>query len=128
MGRVPVIVTLHSLDEEALVRILREPKNALIKQFVKLLEMDGVTLEFEEEAVRAIAKVAMERNTGARGLRAILENIMLEIMFQVPSRADVKKCIITKDTVKNSTTPILILSDSQSKKLPAPKQKKESVS
>ena len=128
VGRVPVIVTLHSLDEQALVQILREPKNALIKQFVKLLEMDGVQLEFEEEAIRAIAKLAMERNTGARGLRAILETIMLDIMFDVPSRGDVKKCIITKDTIKNNSMPILILSDSQSKKLAAPKQKKESVS
>lgn len=128
VGRVPVIVTLHSLDEEALVQILREPKNALIKQFVKLLDMDGVQLEFEDEAVRAIAKLAMERNTGARGLRAILESIMLDIMFDVPSRGDVKKCIITKDTIKNNSTPILILSDSQNKKLAAPKQKKESAS
>jgi ATP-dependent Clp protease ATP-binding subunit ClpX len=128
VGRVPVIVTLHSLDEEALVKILREPKNALVKQFIKLLEIDGVTLEFEDEAVRAIAKLAMERNTGARGLRAILESIMLDIMFDVPSRGDVKKCIITKDTIKNNSTPILILSDSSNKKLAAPKQKKESAS
>jgi ATP-dependent Clp protease ATP-binding subunit ClpX len=128
VGRVPVIVTLHSLDEEALVKILREPKNALVKQFVKLLDMDGVQLEFEEEAVRSIAKLAMERNTGARGLRAILESIMLDIMFDVPSRGDVKKCIITKDTIKNNSMPILILSDSPSKKLAPPKQKKESVS
>ncbi len=126
VGRVPVIVTLHSLDEEALVKILREPKNALIKQFVKLLDMDGVQLEFEEDAVRAIAKLAMERNTGARGLRAILESIMLDIMFDVPSRGDVKKCIITKDTIKNNSTPILILSEN--KKLAAAKQKKESAS
>jgi len=128
VGRVPVIVTLHSLDEDALVKILREPKNALVKQFIKLLEIDGVALEFEDEAVRAIAKLAMERNTGARGLRAILESIMLDIMFDVPSRGDVKKCIITKDTIKNSSTPILILSDSSNKKLAAPKQKKESAS
>ena len=128
VGRVPVIVTLHSLDEDALVKILREPKNALIKQFVKLLDMDGVQLEFEEEAVRGIAKLAMERNTGARGLRAILESIMLDIMFDVPSRGDVKKCIITKDTVKNSSMPILILSDAPSKKIAPPKQKKESAS
>ncbi len=129
VGRVPVIVTLHSLDEEALVKILREPKNALIKQFIKLLDMDGVQLEFEEEAIRAIAKLAMERNTGARGLRAILESIMLDIMFDVPSRGDVKKCIITKDTIKNNSMPILILSDTPNKKLPPPKQqKKESAS
>ena len=130
VGRVPVIVTLHSLDEEALVKILTQPKNALVKQFTKLLELDGVQLEFEPDALEAIAKLAIERKTGARGLRAILEKIMLEVMYDVPSRGDVEKCIITKDSVKNSTTPILMLSESKAKKasVPVKKQKNESAS
>lgn len=130
VGRVPVVVTLNSLDEEALVQILKEPKNALVKQYQKLLEMDGVTLEFEEEALRLIAKKAIERKTGARGLRAILEGIMLNVMYDVPSRNDVEKCIITKDTVINNSDPILILSEGQKgrKGVKRSKEKKESVS
>ena len=85
VGRVPVIVTLNALDEEALVKILTEPKNALIKQYQKLLEMDGVNLEFEEEALKLIASKAIERKTGARGLRAILEEMLLNVMYDIPS-------------------------------------------
>ncbi|MFY9175944.1 MAG: ATP-dependent Clp protease ATP-binding subunit ClpX [Caldicoprobacterales bacterium] len=130
VGRVPVIVTLNSLDEEALIKILKEPKNALVKQYQKLLEMDGVTLEFEEEALRLIAHKAIERKTGARGLRAILEEIMLNVMYEIPSRDDVEKCIITRDTVENYSDPILILSEGQKgrKGMKKTKEKRESVS
>ncbi len=128
VGRVPIIVTLHQLDEMALVSILTQPKNALVKQFTKLLEMDGVQLEFEDDALNEIAKLAIERKTGARGLRAILEGIMLEVMYEVPSRSDVKKCVITKDTVRNAKVPMLILGEKESVKQKAlPKAKKESL-
>lgn len=116
VGRVPIIVTLHSLDEEALVDILTEPKNALVKQFSKMFELDGVHLEFEPEALKTIAKLAIERKTGARGLRAIIEDIMLNTMFEIPSRNDVEKCIITRDAILNRTDPILILSEQQKQK------------
>ncbi|QUL99171.1 MAG: ATP-dependent Clp protease ATP-binding subunit ClpX [Candidatus Fermentithermobacillus carboniphilus] len=116
VGRVPIIVTLDALSEDDLVRILVEPKNALIKQYQKMFAMDGVTLEFEEDAIRAIAKEAIRRNTGARGLRAVLEDRMLEIMYDLPSRGDVTKCIITKDVVLNSASPILITTDRKHKR------------
>lgn len=127
VGRVPIIVTLHQLDEKALVNILTEPKNALVKQFSKLLEMDGVQLEFEDDALNEIAKLAIERKTGARGLRAILESIMLDVMYEVPSRTDVKKCVITKDTVRNAKVPMLILGDKEGKQKSLPKAKKENL-
>ena len=127
VGRVPIIVTLHQLEEDALVSILTQPKNALVKQFSKLLEMDGVTLEFEDEALAEIAKLAIERKTGARGLRAILEAIMLDVMYEIPSRCDVKKCVITKDTVRNAKVPMLILGEKESKQKALPKAKKESL-
>jgi len=107
IGRLPVIATLEPLDEAALVRILTEPKNALVKQYQKLLEMDNVKLEFDQDALEAIAKEAMKRNTGARGLRAIIESIMLDVMFEVPSRDDVTVCRITKDVVLNRIAPEL---------------------
>lgn len=113
VGRLPVIATLEPLDEEALVRILTEPKNALVKQYKKLMEMDGVELEFEEEALQAIAKEAIKRNTGARGLRSIIEAIMLDVMFDVPSRNDIKKCIVTKEVVENKSAPILITTEGE---------------
>ncbi|MDD3839586.1 MAG: ATP-dependent Clp protease ATP-binding subunit ClpX [Clostridia bacterium] len=125
VGRVPVIVTLEALDENALVKILKEPKNALVKQYEKLMKMDGVDLEFEDEALDLIAKKAIERKTGARGLRAILEEIMLNVMYDVPSRDDVEKCIITKDTILNKSEPILILCDG--KKTSKKKNKHESA-
>lgn len=93
IGRIPVVATLDLLDEDALVSILKEPKNSLVKQFQKLFELDGVELEFEDAALRAIAKKAIERNTGARGLRSIVENIMMDIMYEIPSRDDIKKII-----------------------------------
>ena len=103
VGRIPVIVSLDSLDEAALVRILTEPKNALVKQYQKLVGMDGAELVFEDGAVKAIAKLAIERNTGARGLRAIIEDIMTDIMYDVPSRDDVTKVIITEDVVNKKS-------------------------
>lgn len=130
VGRLPVIVTLHELNEEALLQILKEPRNALVKQYQKLFEMDGVVLEIEDEALRIVARQAIERKTGARGLRAILEDIMLNVMYDIPSRDDIEKCIITKDTIQNHTEPILIISDGQKPRKPAKKQKekRESVS
>ena len=109
VGRIPVVVTLSGLNEEALVRILQEPKNALLKQYKKLFQYDGVELEFEAEAIQEIARQALGRNTGARGLRAILEEIMLDVMFDIPSRSDVSRCIITLDNVVNKTAPEVIL-------------------
>lgn len=111
VGRLPVMVTLEELDEESLVQILTEPKNALVKQYKELLAMDGVDLEFEEDALKLIAKKAIERKTGARGLRSIIEETMLDIMYEIPSRDDIEKCIITKETVENRVEPTLVLSD-----------------
>ncbi len=108
IGRVPINVTLDGLDEEALIRILREPKNALLKQYWKMLKMDGVELEFDDDAVEAIAKKAIERKTGARGLRAILEDLMMDIMYEVPSEQDAVKCIVHKDCVTEGARPELI--------------------
>ena len=107
VGRLPIVVTLDQLDEDALTRILTEPKNALCKQYVKLLDMDGIELTFEDEAVRAIAKMAIERRCGARGLRAIIENTMIDTMFELPSEEDVTACIITADAVNGKAKPIL---------------------
>lgn len=111
VGRLPVIVTLDALDEEALVRILTEPKNALVKQYEKLLELDGVSLEFKEDALAAIAEEAIRRNTGARGLRAIVEEMMLNVMYDLPSRTDVTKCVVTKDVVLKKEEPFLVTAD-----------------
>jgi len=108
VGRVPIIVTLDALDEAALVRILTEPKNALVRQYQKLFDMDGVSLEFTDDALKAIAEEAMRRNTGARGLRAIVEDIMLDVMYEIPSRADVTKCVVTKDVVQKKEKPLLV--------------------
>ena len=113
IGRIPVVATLELLDENALMRILQEPKNALVKQYKKLLELDDVGLEFEEDALRAIAKKAIERNTGARGLRSIVENVMMESMYEVPSREDVKKVIVTKEAVSEGAQPNLVLKDQE---------------
>ena len=107
IGRLPMIVSLRELTEEALVRIMREPKNSLIHQYQELFRMDGVELEIEDDAVNAIANKAIELHTGARGLRGIFEKMMTDIMFELPSRDDVTKCIITKDTVENGAEPVL---------------------
>lgn len=107
IGRLPMIVSLRELTEEALVRIMREPKNSLIRQYQELFRMDGVELEIEDDAVNAIANKAIELHTGARGLQGIFEKMMTDIMFELPSRDDVTKCIITKDTVENGAEPVL---------------------
>ena len=107
IGRLPVIVALHPLKEEALIRILSEPKNALIRQYQKLLGMDNVELVFEEKAVRAIAKKAIDRNTGARGLRAIIEKIMTKVMYEIPGMKDVVRCTVTENTVLKGEPPLL---------------------
>lgn len=123
VGRLPVTVTLDSLDEDALVQILTTPKNALVKQYQKLLEIDGVQLEFKEEALRAVAHAALKRKTGARGLRSIIEEVMCNVMYDVPSRTDVSKCIVTKECIQNKDEPILVTSGERSK----PKKKEESA-
>jgi ATP-dependent Clp protease ATP-binding subunit ClpX len=115
VGRVPIIVTLEALDLNALVRILVEPKNALVKQYKKLFELDGVGLEFMDDAMQAIADEALRRNTGARGLRAIIEDIMLDVMYEVPSRIDVTKVVITKDIVEKKEKPLLVTVDARRK-------------
>lgn len=107
IGRLPIMAALEKLTESDLVRILTEPKNALVKQYQKLLELDGVTLEFEEAALEGIAKKAIERNTGARGLRSIIENVMLDIMYEIPSRDEITKVIITKDIIEGQGKPLL---------------------
>lgn len=116
VGRIPVIATLDQLDAEAFVRILKEPRNALIKQYQKIFELDGVTLEFKDNCLQAIAEEAMKRNTGARGLRAILEETLLDVMFELPSRDDVDRCVITKEVVLNGETPMLGTRDKRKKK------------
>lgn len=116
VGRVPVTVTLDMLDEDALVRILQEPKNALIKQYKKLFELDNVELEIEEDAARIIAKQTLERKTGARGLRAIMEKIMMDVMYEIPSEDNVEKCIITKKAVEGTEEPQLIYREAVPKK------------
>ena len=116
VGRIPVIATLDQLDAEAFVRILKEPRNALIKQYQKIFELDGVTLEFKDNCLQAIAEEAMKRNTGARGLRAILEETLLDVMFELPSRDDVDRCVITKEVVLNGETPMLATRDKRKKK------------
>ena len=108
VGRLPVLVALDELNEEAMVKILTEPKNALVKQYQKLLQLDGVELEFEEEALREIAQTAMRKNTGARGLRAIMENVMEDIMFDMPDEENVKKCIVTKAAVLGEEMPVIV--------------------
>ncbi len=132
VGRIPVVVTLHPLDREALVTILREPKNALVKQYQKLFELDNVLLEFEDDAVDAIADKAIERNTGARGLRAIVEEALTDVMYDIPSRTDVEKCIITSAAVNKEEEPNLVINENRKpiKKLPTRKMKlkKESAS
>ena len=109
VGRLPIITTLKELDKEALIRILTEPKNSLVKQYKKLLKYDNVDLEFSAEALDAIVNKAMERKTGARGLRSIVEEIMRDIMFEIPSNNKIEKCIITKETVENNEPPKLII-------------------
>jgi len=112
IGRVPVTVTLDLLDEDALMRILTEPKSAICKQYKKLFELDGVELEFEEEALRAIARETMDRKTGARGLRSIIERSVTDLMYEVPSNDEISKCVVTKETVEGTGEPEIVYSDS----------------
>lgn len=126
VGRLPIVVTLDQLDKKALVDILTKPRNALVKQYKKLFEIDGVVLEVENEALEAIADRAIERKIGARGLRAIMEDIMLDVMYDIPSVDNVEKCIITKENVINNQQPVLIYGE-QRKALPAVKRKKREV-
>ena len=125
IGRLPVMVTLDELSKEALVRIIKEPKNAILKQYRKLFMLDGVELEIEDDAIVRVAEKAIERKTGARGLRSILEHIMTDIMFEIPSRTDIKKCIITQGTIDHNTGPALVLTDT---KQIEKKQKEETAS
>jgi ATP-dependent Clp protease ATP-binding subunit ClpX len=113
VGRIPVIVALDGLDKDALVRIIKEPRNALVKQYAKLFGLDGIELIFDDGAIGAIAELAVERNTGARGLRAIFESVMMELMFEMPSRTDVASVTITEDFIKkNASSPIITLKES----------------
>lgn len=116
VGRLPVTVTLDALDEAALIRILVEPKNALIKQYQKFMELDNVQLEFKDDALHAIADEALKRNTGARGLRSIIEGIMRNVMYDVPSRTDIAKCIVTKEVVTSKEEPMLVTVERKNKK------------
>jgi ATP-dependent Clp protease ATP-binding subunit ClpX len=111
IGRLPVIATLEELDEKTLVEILTKPRNALVKQYSKLFEYDDVILEFEPDALDAVAREAIKRNTGARGLRAILEQAMLEVMYELPTKGNVKKCIVTKNVVLLGERPVIVLTD-----------------
>jgi len=108
VGRLPVVATLHELTEEELVNIMLEPKNALVKQYQKLFGMENVTLRFTEGALQAVAREAMKRNSGARGLRSILENIMLDIMYEIPSQPDIRECVISDEVVANRDSPLLL--------------------
>jgi ATP-dependent Clp protease ATP-binding subunit ClpX len=116
IGRLPLIASVNKLDQAALVQILTEPRNALIKQYQKLFELDGVELEFTEDAIKAIADNAMERGTGARGLRAIIEEVLLHVMYDVPSRGDVAKVIVTREVVMDDVAPTLVPRESEAKK------------
>ena len=113
IGRLPINVALDLLEEEALERILVEPKNAITKQYKKLLELDGVKLSFDDEAIKAVAKLSFERKTGARGLRAIMEDVMTDVMYEVPSEDDIKECVITKEAVLDKESPKLIMDDDE---------------
>ena len=116
VGRVPVNVSLEGLDKEALIRILEEPKNALIKQYQCLFGMDNVKLTFEKDAIEAIANQALERKTGARGLRSIVENIMMDVMYRIPSDPSIESCVITKGAVEGTSEPLVVHRDTGAKK------------
>ena len=116
VGRLPIVVALDALDDKALVRILNEPKNSLVKQFQKLFEMDAIDLSFEPEALELIAQLAIKRNTGARGLRAIIETLLLDLMYDLPSRTDVKRCVVTRKMVEEKGEPIMVTTAETRKK------------
>jgi len=113
VGRLPVIATLTDLDEDALISILTEPKNALVKQYQKLFEMEGVQLKFSDDALKAVAKKAIERKTGARGLRAILEGSLLDLMYDIPGKDNVEEVIINADVIDNGAAPVVVYSDAK---------------
>ena len=125
IGRLPIIATLQDLDKDALVKILVEPKNSLVRQYKKLFELDGVELIFEKEALEAIVDKAVERKTGARGLRSIIEEIMRDIMFDIPSNPNIEKCIVTKETVLEGKEPQIILNEKKELKKPIIKKKRQ---
>lgn len=108
IGRLPVLTSVHNLDREALLQILIEPRNALVKQYQRLFELDGVELDFEREALEAIADQAILRQTGARGLRAIMEEVLMSVMYEVPSRKDVARVVITAEVVRSNVNPTLV--------------------
>jgi ATP-dependent Clp protease ATP-binding subunit ClpX len=116
VGRLPVTVPLDSLDEEALVRILQEPKNALVKQYDKMFELEGIGLTFEPAAISAIAKGALARGTGARGLRSIIETVMRDVMFEIPSRRDVREVVVTAESIDHGVPPLLVLNPTERKR------------
>ncbi|MFT7467779.1 MAG: ATP-dependent Clp protease ATP-binding subunit ClpX, partial [Candidatus Pseudothioglobus sp.] len=116
VGRLPVIATLDELDADALIRILKEPKNAYTKQYTKLFEMEGVDIDFREDAIEAIAKKAMDRKTGARGLRSILEAVLLEIMYDIPSANGVSKVVIDENVINGVSKPMLIYDNPEQQK------------
>ncbi|HQW51636.1 MAG TPA: ATP-dependent Clp protease ATP-binding subunit ClpX [Tepidiformaceae bacterium] len=118
VGRLPMVVGLQSLDEPALVRILTEPKNALVKQYQRYFQMDGVELVFTDDALRAIAESALKHKTGARGLRTVLEETLMEVMYEIPGRGDVKKCVVNADSVTNKTRPLLLTRGGQEVDIP----------
>ncbi|MEW6097072.1 MAG: ATP-dependent Clp protease ATP-binding subunit ClpX, partial [bacterium] len=109
IGRLPIIAPLDALEKNDLMRILIEPKNALIKQYKKFFELEGIKLKFTDDAIELIADIALKRETGARGLRAVIEDVMLNIMYEVPSKSNVKECVITKEVVSNKIEPTLLL-------------------
>ena len=122
VGRLPMVVGLQSLDEESLVRILTEPKNALVKQYQRYFQMDGVELAFTDDALRAIAESAIKHKTGARGLRTVLEETLMEVMYEIPGRGDVKKCVVNADSVTNKTRPLLLTRGGQEVDIPVTTQ------
>ena len=113
VGRLPVIATLEELDVEALVRILTEPRNALTKQYAKMFDMEGVEIDFREDGLRAVAELAMERKTGARGLRSILENVLLESMYNVPSQQNVAKIVVDESVIQGESEPLLVYENTE---------------
>ena len=127
IGRLPIVATLRELDKEALIKILVEPKNSLVKQYQKLFEIDGVELVFEQEALEAIVDKAIERKTGARGLRSIIEEIMRDIMFDIPSNPNIEKCIIKKETVLENAGPETIIDENKEVRKPVVRKKKRQV-
>jgi ATP-dependent Clp protease ATP-binding subunit ClpX len=116
VGRLPVLTTLEALDDDALIRILQEPKNALVKQYEKMFDLEGIRLTFDAEAIAAVARKALERGTGARGLRAVLEDVMRDVMYDIPSRDDVREVVVTREAVTERIPPLLVLHAEQKKK------------